>query len=76
MNVLPKEKADELKRLEDVATEKRLTYQSLEKQILSAGPFSEDAQLLIDHSSARVALAEAVKEYNAYRAELARAFSL
>lgn len=54
MNQLPAEKALELKRLERVATEKRIAYEKLDKEVRKASTSCENADLLIDCHNAKI----------------------
>lgn len=75
MSQLPEEKALELKRLERIATQKRIAYEELDTKLRkSVAP--EDAGLITDYYYAKIEFMEAVSEYYAYKNELARTYHL
>ena len=73
MSQLPLDKALELKRLENIATEKRIAYQKIDTEL-----FTEDGTdktyLLPQYTKARTELTEAVNNYNTYKAALAKTY--
>ena len=76
MTQLPEEKALELKRLEKIATDKRIAYEELDMKLRKAGAASEDADLLIDCHHAKLEFLEAVSDYYAYKKEPERIYHI
>lgn len=75
MNELPEEKALELKRLEEIATQKRIAYEELDSHVYKTGSVCEDVDLLINYTRAKAELTAAVNEYNSFKAQLVRIYS-
>lgn len=74
MSQLPEEKALELKRLERIATEKRIAYERLDIKVRKAGAVCDKADLLIGCHDAKIEFLEAVSDYYVYKKELERIY--
>lgn len=70
---LPEEQAAELKRLESIATEKRIAYQKIDHELF-ADKGSENMDLLPEYTKAKKELTDAVNNYNLYKSKLATTY--
>ncbi|HEY0054304.1 MAG TPA: hypothetical protein VGB63_03015 [Pedobacter sp.] len=74
MPILSESEALELKRLESIATEKRVTYLTIDEELILKN--CENPELVAEFIAAKKELTEAVNEYNAYRAKLACTYDI
>ncbi len=70
MPILPEQEALELKRLESIATQKRIAYEKIDNEIFSDDGDDSEITLIPEYTKAKRELTEAVNQYNAYRAKL------
>ncbi|HEX8377915.1 MAG TPA: hypothetical protein VF602_08850 [Pedobacter sp.] len=72
--MLPEEEALELKRLEDIATQKRIAYQKIDFELIVEN--CQEVELVGEFIEAKKELTNAVNEYNAYKVKLAGIYDL
>ncbi|HEY0056066.1 MAG TPA: hypothetical protein VGB63_11965 [Pedobacter sp.] len=72
--MLPEDEALEFKRLEAIATQKRIAYQKVDFELIVEN--CQEVELVGEFIEAKKELTDAVNEYNAYKVRLASIYDL